>query len=239
MHPWAACLSNAKADDFAALRLFQGIEVVEVGGVWWLRGNKLEESLERELKKIPHLRVFEVLPSQRLRPIESRIPDRTLPPATWRPIKETVAVRLPVAGFGGEARQRIPLVLLRSAAEEKIAALQVSLDEWVRYATEAPAIRLKSLRFAAMEERQVLIVGHPLPGLSGKRYANSSGILTPCGFTWSPPVDAAVLRKLLNLKSSDIALLAEDNTHQVIHAEQFVPASRSAARTTMSEWSHA
>jgi hypothetical protein len=238
MHPWAACLSDASANDFAALRLFHGIEIAEIGGTWWVRGAALDERLQRELKKIPRLSVFEVLGSQRLRLLESRIPDRNLPPATWRPIKETVGVKLPVAALAGEARQKIQLRLVRNGAEQKAAALQVRLDTWVQYATTAPAIRLKSLRFAAMEERAVLILGHPLPGISGKRYAEDSGIFVPCGFTWSPGVDAAVLRELLELKENDIALLAEDNTHQMIHAEQFVPASRSAARATQRDWAH-
>jgi hypothetical protein len=236
MHPWAACLSDARADDFAALRQFPAIEVASVGGMWWLRGAKLDQDLQRELKKIPRLIVFEILPSQRIRPVESRIPDRTLPPTTWRPIKEVVAVKLPVAALAGEARQKIQVMLIRGAAEQSPAALQVSLDAWVQYATYAPESRLKPLRFAAMEERQVLILGYPLPGISGKRYAQGSGIFVPCGFTWSPQVDATILRRLLNLKETDIALLAEDNTHQVIHAEQFVPASRSAVRSTLNNW---
>ena len=239
MNQWAACLPEAQIAEFAALRLFPGIEAAEVGGAWWLRGGKLNETLERELKKIPRLSLFELLPSNRLRPIESRIPDKILPPANWRPIKERVTVGLPVAALAGEARQKIPVILVRSAKEEKAAALRVSLNDWVRFATHAPAIRLKPLRFAATEEREVLVLGHPLPGIPGKRYSQNSGLFVPCGFTWSPPVDAAVLRELFELKTSDIALLAEDNTHQVIHAEQFVPASRSAARITMAEWSHA
>jgi MoxR-vWA-beta-propeller ternary system domain bpX2 len=239
MHPWAACLSDARADDFAALRLFPAVEVAVVGGVWWLRGEKLDQDLQRELKKIPRLVVFEILVSQRLRLVASRIPDRTLPPAVWRPVKEAVAVTLPIAALAGEARQKIQVTLVRTAAEQAAAALQVGLDAWAQYATEAPTVRLRPLRFAAMEERQVLILGHPLPGISGKGYAESSGIFVPCGFTWSPRVDAAVLRQLLNLKETDIALLAEDNTHQVIHAEQFVPASRSATRNTVNDWANA
>src|SRR3954454_1579487 len=111
MHPWAACLSDARADDFAPLRLFHAIEVAMVAGVWWLRGAKLDQDLRQELKKIPRLIVFEVLPSQRLRPVESRIPDRTLPSAAWRPIKEIVAVKLPIPALAGEARQKTQVML--------------------------------------------------------------------------------------------------------------------------------
>jgi hypothetical protein len=52
-------------------------------------------------------------------------------------------------------------------------------------------------------------------------------------------VEPAVLRQLFDLKAGDFVILGEDNTHQVIHSEQFVAARRSAARVTLREWNHA
>jgi hypothetical protein len=95
------------------------------------------------------------------------------------------------------------------------------------------------LRFAAAEHREVLVLGNPLPALPGRHYAGKDGILVPCGFSWTPRVEAGVLRQLFDLKAGDFVVLGEDNTHQVMHSEQFVPASRSAARVTRKEWDHA
>jgi hypothetical protein len=89
-----------------------------------------------------------------------------------------------------------------------------------------------------MENREVLVLGSPLPGIPGRRYAGSEGILVPCGYAWSPSVEVSVLRQLFELHPNDWVLLDEDHTHQVIRAEQFVPASRSAARRTIAEWSN-
>jgi hypothetical protein len=239
MSHWAACLLTAQIGEFSLLRLFPGIEFAEVGGALWLRGNNLETNLEQELKRIPGLIRFELMASNRLRPVESRISDRVLPAAIWRPLKDAVGVTLPVAALSGETTRKVPLVLIRSSVEQPVSALRISLDEWVQYVTGAAMVRLNPLRFAAMEARQVLVLGCPLPAISGQRFGERGGLLVPCGFTWSPPVEAVVLRQLFSLGADDYVILAEDNTHQILRSEQFVPASRSAARRTLAEWNHA
>lgn len=238
MPGWAACLLSGRVTDLAALRLFPNIEFAEIAGAYWLRGSSLDDALEHELKKIPGLSRFALLPSDKLRPIDSRIPDRTLPSALWQPLKEAVRATLPVAALSGENMQRIPLVLVRDAEERPALALMLSLDAWLEFAAGASLARLALLRFAAMENREVLVLGSPLPGMPGLRYAGNEAILVPCGFTWSPKVEPGVLRQLFELQPDDWVILHEDHTHQVIRAEQFVPASRSAARRTVAEWNH-
>src|SRR5262245_15243427 len=80
MSGWAACLLKGEAGELVGLRLFPDIQFAEVGGVCWLRGSKLDNDLEQELKKIPGLVRFDLLSGDKLRPAGSRIPDRTLPP---------------------------------------------------------------------------------------------------------------------------------------------------------------
>lgn len=235
MSGWAACLPTKRAHDLAALRLFPDIDFAEVHGVYWLRGASLDETLERELKKVPGLDRFELLPAERLRPVESRIPDRILPNVQWQPLKQCFSVTLPVAVLGGESQQRIPVMLVRDSREQPAAALGLPLNTWVTYASTAPLVRLGPLRFAAMEGSQALVIGTPLPSLPGRRYSEESGVLVPCGFTWSPAVDPGVLQQLFKLGRGDVVVLAEDNTHQTIRAEQFVAASRSASRLSLEQ----
>jgi len=235
---WAACLSNGRASDVAGLRLFAEIDFAEVGGVYWVRGKRLDDVLEHELRKVPGLERFELLDNERLRPVGSRIPDRVLPRVNWRSLRDCSLIKLPLAALCGENTQKVSLVLVRTAEEQPTTALLVRQDDWVEFATIAALVRLERLRFAAAESRDVLVIGNPLPAIAGHRYAGSNGVLAPCGFTWSPAVDANVLRQLFQLNAGDFALLAEDNTHQVIRGEQFVPASRSAARITLAEWTH-
>ena len=239
MAGWAACLLSGGATHFAALRLFPDVEFAEIGGACWLRGSKLDEELERELKKIPGLTRFEQASSGRLRPVGSRIPDRALPPAAWQPLRQAVKVGLPVAALGGQTNQRVPIRLIRTSEEQPAFALRTSLETWVDYAIQAALVRLHPLRFAAMETREVLLLGSPLPGIPGQLYSETAGLLLPCGFAWAPAVSSSVLRQVFNARAEDFVVLAEDDTHQVIPEEQFVPASRSAVRLTLAEWSHA
>src|SRR5262245_18427086 len=109
MPGWAACLLNGRPSDIASLRLFPNIEFADISGAYWLRGTKLDDGLEHELKKVPGLARFEILGSDRLRPAGSRIPDRILPPADWQPLRQAVIGTLPVSALRGESTQKIPI----------------------------------------------------------------------------------------------------------------------------------
>src|SRR5207248_2131641 len=114
--------------------------------------------------------------------------------------------------------------------------LVTALADWVAYATTVPAIRLRPLRFAAAADGRALVRGTPLPPIQGRRYTEAAGLAVPAGFDWSPPVEPAVLRKLLGLGDGDLALFDEDATYERIDASQFARATRSAARATAASW---
>ncbi len=236
MSNWAACITVADFAELAALRLFPGLECGEANGMVWLRGNTSGEELDRTLAKVPGLERFEVLESGRLKSPHSRIPGGKLPPVAWRPLKELLVPALPTAAMAGETRQKLALTLVRSGVEQPPAALLTTLSAWTGFAERAPVIRLDGLAFAVSDDQQALVLGKPVPPLPGIRMVNQSGILTPCGFAWSPPVEPAALKDLFALGPNDVVVLAEDGTHQVIRSEQFVRASRSAARATREEF---
>jgi MoxR-vWA-beta-propeller ternary system domain bpX2/FtsH ternary system domain X7 len=232
MNAWAACIDRADCHELAGLRLFAGAECAAVGGIVWLRGSDSSEDLERALAKVPGLERFELLLSGRLKARHSRIPGGILPPASWRPLKEMLVPVLPSAALAGQTRQKLALTLRRSRQEQTPAALITNLAAWTEFASQAPSIRLERLVFAVAEDRQTLVLAEPLPALPGLRLTNQTGVLTPCGYAWSPTVEPAALRELFGLAPDDVAILAPDGTHQVVRAEQFVRASRSAARAT-------
>ncbi|MDB6112408.1 MAG: hypothetical protein JWR69_4158 [Pedosphaera sp.] len=238
MTAWAACIKSADRDALAAIRVFPGTECAEIGGIVWLRGEDLSEDLERALAQIPGLERFELLAPDRLKSPRSRIPCGTLPPRSWRALKDTIVPSLPLATLPGEARQKLALTLVRSRAEQTPSALITTLAAWADFASQAPMVRLEPLSFAVNEDRQTLVLGQPLPPLTGVRLVNQAGILTPCGYAWSPAVSASMLRELFGLGADDVAVLAADGTHQLVRAEQFVRASRSAARLTLTALNH-
>jgi hypothetical protein len=139
---------------------------------------------------------------------------------------------LPSAALPGETRQKFQLMLVRTHQEQQAAAIIVDFESWHQFAIRAPAIRLQKLRFAVNAERQVLVLGLPLPPVKGIQLVNDSGILVPAGFRWAPAVDATVLGELFGKGAEDLVILFEDNTHQLIKPEQLMPADRSAVRQT-------
>jgi hypothetical protein len=76
----------------------------------------------------------------------------------------------------------------------------------------------------------VFIHGHPLPPMPGPRYVEAGGIAIPGGFTTTPALRSAVLRKTLRLANGDLAVLEIDGTFERIQADGFVKATRAAAR---------
>ncbi|HVW35796.1 MAG TPA: hypothetical protein VHB99_00775, partial [Pirellulales bacterium] len=75
----------------------------------------------------------------------------------------------------------------------------------------------------------------PLAPLGGVQYVEESGIAVPAGWHWSPAVEAAVVRAALGLEPGDSALWFADGSWQKIAADDWVRATRSAARFSLQE----
>ena len=232
MKPWVACLDSGNAEWLAALRLFPHLECLEIGDSVWVRGADVNEALLRQLRKIPALDFFELLPSGKLKAPDSLIPQAAAPVSGWRPLREVIRPELPPARLAGECRQKQIVSLVRGGEVRPAAALLTRLAEWLEFARLAPEVRLEPLAFAASEERQILVIGQPLPSVPGLRLTNDNSVLFPCGYTWSPAVSSAVLREMFDLGPSDLVVLAADGTQQIIRAEQLVRANRASARLT-------
>jgi hypothetical protein len=111
----------------------------------------------------------------------------------------------------------------------------VSFRAWRDYAVAAPQIRLNCLSFAASDDSQALVRGEPLPPLPGTRFVEVSGVAVPLGWTWWPAVDAEVVRQALGFAEYDLALFTSAGECELIVADDFVRATRSAVRLTAKE----
>ncbi len=112
------------------------------------------------------------------------------------------------------------------------------MDEWRRYADTAPQARLARWTFAADAMGNIVIRGTPLPPLRGTQYVEANGIGALAGWTWSPSVDAVVVRTALRLEPGACALWQSDGGWQKIVADDWVQATRSAVRLTAEEQHH-
>ncbi len=227
---WVVRIALGDAQAAGALRLRAGVEVLVHGNEAWIRGCPLDEEAETELRKLPCLARYAVLPDDGLVAWGETIPSGRLPEGSWTPIAAWLRPSPQDAAGPGAPPRRVAPRLVRDAAEREATILVVREEALAAWAETAPASRLKPLAFAVCEDGRVLVRGKPLPPLPGNRFAEEGGIAVPCGWAFQPRVDAAVMREVLGLAHGDLALFSEDGTWEQIHAEAFVRASRSAVR---------
>jgi hypothetical protein len=231
---WAVSLPIASAQAAAGLRLEPRIEVLETADALWLRGDAANDRLNGLLRQLPGAERFDVLSSGELRPDGSRLPQGKLPGGNWIHLKTWAQVELPTAAFAAVATTAVPLALVRTGDESEANVLLMTLADWKTYGERAPQLRLARLRFAMSAGAQVVVQGSPLPPLPGQRYCERAGVAVPCGWGWSPPVEPELLRDAWQLTPHDLALVHTDATWDHLREDQFVPATHSAIRDTVS-----
>lgn len=229
---WTVRISIADACTLARLRGKHGLEICFREDTIWLRGTEMHEDLDRRLRALPGDR-YEVLPDRQLVRGGCRVPKGYLPEGSWIALSDAVCVELDPPALGAEYDSKVHLRLVRGGPTRSANLLLTAAETWTAYAERASEARLQQLAFAASETGTVLIRGVPLPPLSGARLVEDRGIAVPCGWTWTPRVDADVLRELFQLESGDLALLREDGAWEHLRADDFVRATRSAARSTL------
>lgn len=232
---WAIRVKRQGIEGLSSLRRLPGIEVLDLGSDVWLRGKEPDEVLWRHLLGLPHAELFTLLDDGQLIPHGCRVPQGRLPEGTWQALSRWLGVKLEPAALAGRLTDVVALRLVPSTIEHPAAVLVTSSEAWTTFAQEAPQVRLSCLRFARGTSSDVVIRGTPLPPLPGRRYCESDGIAIEAGWAWSPSVEAKVLSRLFKLSANALVLLHADGTWDHLRADDFVAASRSAARLTAGE----
>lgn len=233
----AVCFSLDESTLLGKLRRCTGIEVCTVGESIWLRATSATEELAEQVKVLPGIH-FMLMPDGELVEFGKRVPRGRLPQKQWLSLSQWMNVELGTPVPGGYTDKKVELRLARSSEVVEPNVLLTSLESWESYALKAPQIRLERLTFAVGEEGQVIIRGTPLPPCPGVRYVEQSNIAVEAGWKWLPAVSVAVLCEVLNRAEQDLALFHADHTWDLIPADTFVSASRSAVRLSMARFSH-
>ena len=181
---------------------------------------------------LPGAERFLVAADGQLRPVGTRVPRGRLPDGPWMALAEWLGVALPVAGLAGRISRRIPLALVRSCEPDEANLLVTGIEGWEDYAVTAPQVRLDRWQFAVAADGRVLVRGQPAPPLPGPRWIEREGIAVPAGWTWTPPVEPALLRRLLGLEGDDLALLHPGGTWERVPGAGLQRVCRSAVRRT-------
>jgi hypothetical protein len=228
---WALLFEPDERHFVGAWRLHEGVDVCELGDDLWLRGPD-SQACNAQLAKLPIGQRFAIRPDGQLVRHGALVPHGHLPRAGWQRLRSWLEVALPTAAVPWPRPSPVSIGVVRDDQERTVNLLITTAAAWAHFAGSAAEVRLANLRFAMAEDGRVAVVGSPLPAMAGDYYCERDGIATPAGWTWSPPVDPIVLSELLRLERGDVALLSLAGDCEVLPADNFVQASRAAARIT-------
>jgi hypothetical protein len=230
---WAASLPLAAAAGLASLRFLRGTAALIVEEVIWLRGQKLSAADELRLRQVPDLERFQVTEQGELLPMGSLLPCGHLPSGTWQKLKDFLQPQLPPLRIVADTLPQLTLSLVRDTQQRDVAAVLTTINVWEEYALSAPQVRLTPLKFAMNAERKVLIVGTPLPPLTGEWFWEAGGIFIAAGWCWSPAVEPVIVRRLLQLSDDDVGLWHANGQWELIRRNDCVAARRAAVRASV------
>jgi hypothetical protein len=135
-----------------------------------------------------------------------------------------------VATLAARCAARIAIALEPVSTSDEPDILVGTLADWSGYATGAPQVRLEKLTFAASADGRVIVRGQPLPPIPGRRCYERAGVAVPCGWGWPSWLTADLVRSTLEIAPPAVALFSPAGTWEVVPADQFVRATRSAVR---------
>ncbi|MFM7057155.1 MAG: hypothetical protein ACKO2P_09575 [Planctomycetota bacterium] len=241
---WAFHVSLIRVQRLAGLRCRPGVEVAECGDDVWVSGSGLDAALSAVLAVCADGPVYHVDAQNRLIPYGHQVPVGRLPVLQWQPLTRWLEPELPVTQIVRARFSACRLTLERSAMEQPAAVLVTSWSDFESWAEEAAEVRLRACQFAVCvddQRRLVCLRGRPLPPLPGPRYWGVSNLAVPCGFTWSPAVDAETVRAVLerraaetaaSVTSAELILWHASGEVDVIQRGEFLPSLRTHVRAT-------
>jgi hypothetical protein len=232
---WAVVLPISSARALAALRLGAGLQVRELDDRVWVRGQCLDPKMRQRLLGLPAIERYTVGDDSELIPWGCVTPQARLPAGSWLELREWTALSLPDRGWPGLRPPAAQLRLIRSGRARDAGAILCSGTTWSRYAITAPQIRLEGLAFVVDQTDQGVILGQVLPPLPGRQLTDYADILVPAGWTWSPHVQATIVRRVFELRDGESALWLTSDEWQRIPGDAWVAATRSAVRETERE----
>jgi hypothetical protein len=229
---WAARVPLESIAAVARLRRHGPLGISPQADAIWLRGNQLNEALDRDLRLIPGSRRFRVLHDGQLIAEGSLVPLGYVPKEPWHLLGEWLELAFPEATTARMERPRVQLQLVPSARMGEQSLLETTLAHWAEYVSTAPQWRIDRWSYVAIAGGAALVRGLQLPPLPGTQWVIFGNIAVPAGYHWNPPVEASVLTQLLQLAEHDLALLRPAGTWERINSGDWVKATRSSVRRT-------
>jgi len=230
---WAIAMPPNEAATLGPLRCRGEIEVCGLPEAIWIRGPAADEDLDLKLRALPGRR-FTLLSDNQLVAHGATVPLGYGPEGPWIRLRQWLTAVLPQAALSGCVAGTVTLRMVRGGSVAEANLLIALTEHWRGYIDTAPQVRLDGLAFALSDDGRVVVRGQPLPPLPGERFVESHGLAMPAGFTWEPALASEVVRTALRLPAADLAIFHRDGTWDRVRQEDFVRATRSAVRASLS-----
>lgn len=180
------------------VRAWENLKIATEGSLVWVMGFSLTQVESVIVQSIPYKQIY-YAQDNKLFPYNSMLPDRDVPALLWTPIQRGIPIKLPDFNhnyFGVDELLQIKLV--PSKVEQQPYGLLCELSALGEYIKQAPAIRLASLVWVRVEDKQALILGTPFLPIEGTAFWKLGQHLLPLGYEFEEPLLQQVLTELLD-----------------------------------------
>ena len=203
-------------DALAPLRVWDHLKIGSEGQALWVTGFNEEEINSVLVKSIPNATAY-YSNGSKLYYINSKLPEQNIPSALWTPILRGIKLQLPDLNhnfFGIEGK--IEIKIISSGDFKEDAALLTNVHTLSEYINQAPAVRLKDMKYIFVDENNVLICGSPVLPLTGQTYWQDGLHLIPAGFNFSTHILAQSIENIINPDQDAYVLWHTSGTYTLI-----------------------
>lgn len=231
-------MQRQASKQLGAVRSQFGLEIFCEEETVWIQCEEPDEKLRQAFMQ---MNVIHYVATEEGQLIErgKRVPSGYVPDGPWIPIAEWISVSLPIAGIEGKLPRVVPIEIVPNEDVEIPQLLRTDIDQWSRYAINAPRVRLDRLAFAMTADGTVYVQGEPLPPIPGKRFTMRGRIAVEAGWTWQPAVSVGVLEAALAMDPGHLAIMDNTGSWMSMPEECFLKATRSSVRSMAEGLGHA
>lgn len=226
-------IDASKSADLASIRHWGSLKLAFEENLIWVKDLDYSQMNSVTVKSIPFHHSYEAKDGK-LFPLNSLLPERTVPSLLWTPIERALPVELPDLNhnyFGCD--QKLGCSLVKSDVEQSVIASLHSLDALMAYASSAPNVRLKNLEWVLLSDESVLVYGTPLLPLTGTVFWLYENHLLPAGTDFELPILSEAFYNILQPETPSVVLWKEDAGYQLLARSSFQQLSLSSIRLTL------
>ena len=158
------------------------------------------------------------------------VPEVNLPEGEWKAVSEVLGFLFPDKTAPGIPPLPVGFELVASDEVREVDALIGDWNDFYRWSERVLEPRVTCLMFAMERGGRVMVVGSPLPAISGAGFYKVGRLWLPCGFGLPAYVWPDLVERVLGAGQGLFAVLCKDGCHELLSEAAFVAGSRAAVR---------